>query len=167
MELLELLKRGEIAVERTGVGSASDAGKIGSLVIGPGIGDSAACGSGVTESVSEMSEFAGDAIGLEIGDIEVGAIDGPLLEITTDNFGVVGVVGFVGGERERCEEEDGERTEKHRETTDFHRTHLGAKELDEGTIDLYSGGGKSDVLVGKRGGEMGEVIYSGEGKAKK
>ncbi len=99
MKRFELLERGEIAVKRAGVGSTGDAGKIRILVVGPGVGDGATGGGGVTESLGEMSEFVGDAVGLEIGDIEVGAVDGPLFEIAADDFGMF--FGFVGG-RESC-----------------------------------------------------------------
>jgi hypothetical protein len=150
VELLELLKRGEIAEERTGVWCARDAGKTWRLVIRPGIRDGAAGGSGVAESVGEMGEFVGDSVGLEIGDVEVGAIDGPLFEITTDDFGVVMMLGFVRSNRERGEEKRGKQTDGYSQKTEFHRTHLGAEKISDGeSIDLYSGEGKSEFYLGK------------------
>lgn len=102
-----------------------------------------------------MGELVGDTVGLEIGDVEAGAVNGPLFEITTDNFGVVIIVGFVCEKRKSCKEKDGEQKHRNRQTTDFHRTHLGAEDSDAERIDLYSGEGKWLFWRGKcnvRGG---------------
>jgi len=162
VELLELLERGEIAVERAGVGFASDAGEIRSLVVGPGIGDGAAGRRGVTESVGKMREFVGDAVGLEIGDVEAGAVDGPLFEIAADNFVGPTIVEIVGGEGESRAGDGDEQTQGYSERTEFHRTHLETERIRTGeSVDLYSTWGKSGVLCGHLRRRTEVVIYSG------
>jgi hypothetical protein len=46
-----------------------------------------------------MSEFVGNAIRLEIGNVVPGEIDAPLLEIAADNFGVVLVFVSLAGDK--------------------------------------------------------------------
>ena len=54
--------------------------------------------------LGEMGELVGDTVGLEIGDVEAGAVNGPLFDITNDNFGVVIIVGFVCEKKKSCKE---------------------------------------------------------------
>jgi hypothetical protein len=76
-----------------------------------------------------MGEFVGDAVGLEIGDVEVGAVDGPLLEVAAYDFGVVMVFGLVGGEGEDRNEEQ---TCEYGEIAQFLRTHFKAEAVKRG-----------------------------------
>ena len=143
-----MLERGEIAVERAGVGSAVDAGKIRGLIVGPGIGDGTTGRSGVTESVGEMGELVSYTVGLEIGDIVIGSVDGPLLEIAADDFELV-VEGGLGEEWSGGNAENKEKTHGDSKTAQFHRTHLGAERVpSRGTVDLYSSDGKGEVCWG-------------------
>src|ERR1700678_1580313 len=92
MELLELLNRGKISIERPRVGDTAHAGKIGTLVVSPGIGDGACgCRSGgyVCKGVEQVGEFTGDAILLQICDVVTGVIDTPLFEVSSENLGVI------------------------------------------------------------------------------
>jgi hypothetical protein len=120
------------------------------LIIGPGIGDGAPGGSGVAKGVAEVRKLVGNAVGLKIGDVEAGKIDAPFFEIAADHFGVVAVmVIFVllacenrKGQKQR-EQQAGKQESKHaagyaRRKTDFHRNHLGTKNTNAATIDLYS-----------------------------
>src|SRR3984957_14269140 len=64
MQLLELLQRGEIPVQRAGVGRAANTWKVRILIVGPAIRYRAAGRRGVAEGVRQMRELICNAIGL-------------------------------------------------------------------------------------------------------
>jgi hypothetical protein len=81
-----------------------------------------------------MREFVGDAVGLEIGDVEVGAIDGPLFKIAANNFAVMIVVEIVCGEGESRETDGDEQTDGYSDGTEFHKAHLEAERIGTGGV---------------------------------
>src|SRR4029077_2181110 len=150
MQLLELLESRKVAEQRPGVWRAADARKERRLIISPRIGDGAPGWSGFAKCVAESSKLVGNAVGLEIGDVEASKIDAPFFEIAADHFGVVAVmVIFVllacekrKGQKQR-EQQARKQESKHaagyaRRKTDFHRNHLGTENTNAATIDLYS-----------------------------
>ena len=114
MKLLELLESGKIAVERAGVGRATDAGKVGGLIIGPGVSNGASGRGGIAEGIGKVSELVSNAIRLEIGDVVGGEVDAPFLEISANNFGVVIVILILFACAEcRGEKERDQKARKH------------------------------------------------------
>jgi hypothetical protein len=104
MKLFQLLQRGEVTIHGAGVGLAVDGWKIGSLVVGPGIGKlalrirRAAGGRDIAKGVNQMRDVIRDTIGLKIGDVVIRGINAPLLEIAGKNFAVIAsVITVMGG----------------------------------------------------------------------
>src|SRR5580698_2080198 len=81
MQLLELLQRGEIPVQRAGVWRAANTWKIRILIVGPAIRYGAAGRRGVAEGVRQMRELIRNAIGLQIGNVVAGEINTPFFEV--------------------------------------------------------------------------------------
>src|ERR1035437_1302590 len=96
MKLLELLNGCKVSIERPRVGSTADAGKIRSLVVGPGIGNGAGRrggGGDIGEGVDEVRQLVGDAILLQVGDVVAGVVDTPLLEVSAQNLALLAILG--------------------------------------------------------------------------
>src|ERR1700722_2540326 len=126
MQLLELLNRSKISIERARVGDTAHTGKIGTLVVSPGIGDGAGRRrrSGyVSEGVQQVRQFVGDTVLLQICDVVAGIIDTPLFEVSSENLGVFAALSNrgsnAGGERQDGRQYHSERAK--RETAGHNR----------------------------------------------
>src|ERR1700677_428262 len=89
MELFELLNRGKVPKERAGVRGPADAGQIGRLIDGPGVGEGAGPSRGrgdIGKGVDEMRQFVRHAVLLEVGDVVSSVVNTPLFEVTSQNL---------------------------------------------------------------------------------
>src|SRR5262249_5439864 len=88
MQLLQLLDGREVSVERPRVRLA-DGWQIRRLVVRPRISDEASRAVHPSEGIIQVGQAVGDAVRLQVCNVEIREVDAPLLEVSADNFAAV------------------------------------------------------------------------------
>src|SRR5215475_3780839 len=149
MKLFQLLDRGKVAIEGSRVWPG-DRGEIRRLEVGPGIGDEASSARCIytAEGIVQMGQVVGDAICLQVRNVEIRKVDAPLLEVSADNFAALVIRESARDEKQgshQARQDDacggGEARLRHSGPPD---PDIGAG----GSIDLYSSWGNCEFLLG-------------------